>query len=69
MCSGKTAVAIALKHLFGFAHTQSDDVQQKKTGPKFVENIMDLLKTNKVVFADRYATELSSSNSHILIYS
>ncbi|KAG9086894.1 hypothetical protein FRC07_012960, partial [Ceratobasidium sp. 392] len=51
--SGKTAIAIALTHLFGFAHTQSDDVKQKKTGPKFVQNIMDLLKKNDVVFADR----------------
>ncbi|KAG8793817.1 hypothetical protein FRC12_001517 [Ceratobasidium sp. 428] len=51
--SGKTAIAIALTHLFGFTHTQSDDVKQKKTGPKFVQNIMDLLKKNDVVFADR----------------
>ncbi|KAG9075947.1 hypothetical protein FRC06_009799 [Ceratobasidium sp. 370] len=51
--SGKTAVAIALTHLFGFAHTQSDNVKQKKTGPKFVQNIMELLRKNDVVFADR----------------
>ncbi|QRW07501.1 tRNA ligase [Ceratobasidium sp. AG-Ba] len=49
----KTAVAIALKHLFDFGHTQSDDVKQKKTGPQFVKNVMDLLKKNDVVFADR----------------
>lgn len=46
-------MALALQDLFGFAHTQSDDVQQKKTGPKFVQNIMDLLKKHDVVFADR----------------
>lgn len=51
--SGKTAVALALKQLYGFGHTQSDDIKQKKTGPQFVQNIMDLLKRNDVVFADR----------------
>ncbi|KAG8733154.1 hypothetical protein FRC11_008359 [Ceratobasidium sp. 423] len=51
--SGKTAVALALKHLYGFGHTQSDDVKQKKTGPQFVKNVVELFENHDVVFADR----------------
>jgi tRNA ligase len=29
-CVGKTSVAVALSHIFGFGHTQSDDVHAKK---------------------------------------
>lgn len=50
---GKTAVAVGLVHLFGFAHTQSDDVKGKKTSPTFQRNITELLKKNDVVIADR----------------
>lgn len=50
---GKTAVAVALAHLFGFGHTQSDDIQGKKPGPRFVKNVVDLLKTHDVVIADK----------------
>ncbi|TIA91812.1 hypothetical protein E3P99_00954 [Wallemia hederae] len=53
---GKTAVAMALSKLYGFAHTQSDDVRTKKTGPTFEKNVADLLKKidgSDVVIADR----------------
>lgn len=56
---GKTSVAIALAHLFGFGHTQSDDVITKgkktKTAPIFESNVRDLLQGNgfDVVIADK----------------
>ncbi|TIC25832.1 hypothetical protein E3Q11_03262 [Wallemia mellicola] len=51
---GKTAVSLALCKLYGFAHTQSDDVKTKKTGPTFEKNVVELLKGDtKVVIADR----------------
>ncbi|KAJ1305166.1 hypothetical protein OPQ81_000197 [Rhizoctonia solani] len=51
--SGKTAVALALKHIYGFGHTQSDDIKQKRTGPQFVKNVVELFQSHDVVFADR----------------
>ena len=51
---GKTAVSVALAHIFKFGHTQSDDVRAKKPGPAFVRNVMELLKTHDVVIADKY---------------
>ncbi|CAE6427063.1 unnamed protein product [Rhizoctonia solani] len=51
--SGKTAVALALQHLYGIGHTQSDDVKQKKTGPQFVKNVVELFVNHDIVFADR----------------
>ncbi|KAM6492799.1 RNA ligase [Amanita muscaria] len=51
--SGKTAISVALAHVFGFAHTQSDDVRAKKPGPAFVRNVMDLLQNHSVVIADK----------------
>ncbi|KLT39031.1 hypothetical protein CC85DRAFT_288952 [Cutaneotrichosporon oleaginosum] len=51
---GKTTVGTALADLFGFAHTQSDDIVSKKsTAGKFKQNIVELLKTHNVVYADR----------------
>ncbi|KAK7034072.1 tRNA ligase [Paramarasmius palmivorus] len=50
---GKTTVAIALSHIFGFGHTQSDDVQAKKAAPVFLKNVTQLLKTYDVVIADK----------------
>jgi tRNA ligase len=55
---GKTAVAVALSHIFGFAHTQSDDVNAKKPAPIFIKNVMDLLKKHDVVIADKCAPAL-----------
>ncbi|KAF8162123.1 RNA ligase [Pholiota molesta] len=40
---GKTVVSVALAHLFGFGHTQSDDVHAKKPAPIFIKNVTNLL--------------------------
>lgn len=50
---GKTTLGLALGKLFGFGHTQSDDILSKKTAPTFKRNIVELLKTKDVVYADR----------------
>ncbi|KAF7341169.1 tRNA ligase [Mycena venus] len=51
--TGKTAVSVALAHIFGFGHTQSDDVRSKKPAPIFIKNVTNLLKTHDVVIADK----------------
>lgn len=50
---GKTAVSVALAHIFGFDHTQSDDVQVKKPAPVFIKNVIGLLNDHDVVIADK----------------
>ncbi|KAF8893696.1 RNA ligase-domain-containing protein [Gymnopilus junonius] len=50
---GKTAVSVALSHIFGFGHTQSDDVHVKKAAPVFIKNVIELLDKNDVVIADK----------------
>ena len=50
---GKTTVGVALAHLFGFAHVQSDDIAQKKAAPVFIKNVVQALKTHDVVIADK----------------
>lgn len=50
---GKTAISVALQKLFGFGHTQSDDVRVKKSAPVFIQNVMKELKTHDVVIADK----------------
>lgn len=50
---GKTLIGLTLNDLFGFGHTQSDDVTTKKTAPTFLRNIASLLEKNDVVYADR----------------
>ncbi|KAJ6462455.1 RNA ligase-domain-containing protein [Mycena sanguinolenta] len=57
---GKTAVSVALTHIFGFGHTQSDDVRAKKPAPVFLKNVTALLKTHDVVIADK--------NNHIKVH-
>ena len=44
---------MALSHLFGFGHTQSDDVTVKKAAPAFLKNVAGLLKNHDVVIADK----------------
>ena len=51
---GKTSVSVALEHLFGFGHTQSDDFKSKKAAPQFIKNVKALLKTHDVVIADKW---------------
>ncbi|KAG6335866.1 hypothetical protein ID866_3231 [Astraeus odoratus] len=50
---GKTAVSVALAHLFSFGHTESDDVSGKKAGSAFIRNVTELLKKYHVVIADK----------------
>ncbi|KAH9848984.1 RNA ligase-domain-containing protein [Lenzites betulinus] len=50
---GKTSVAVALTHLFGFGHVQSDDIQAKKPAPIFLKNVTQALKKHRVVIADK----------------
>ncbi|GJJ07053.1 hypothetical protein Clacol_001252 [Clathrus columnatus] len=50
---GKTSIAVALKHLFNFGHTQSDDVKAKRPAPIFLKNVADLLRKHDVVIADK----------------
>ncbi|ORY25650.1 RNA ligase-domain-containing protein [Naematelia encephala] len=49
----KTQIGLALSTLFGFGHTQSDDVMTKRTAPGFLKNITELFARNDVVYADR----------------
>ena len=51
--TGKTSVSLALAHIFGFGHTQSDDVHVKKSAPVFIRNVVDLLQKHDVVIADK----------------
>ena len=56
---GKTTISVALTKLFGFAHTQSDDVVPKgkkaKASQIFEGNVLKLLQAEgvKVVIADK----------------
>ena len=44
---------MALSHLFGFGHAQSDNIKAGKPAPIFQKNIIELLKSYNVVIADR----------------
>jgi tRNA ligase len=54
---GKTAVAVALSNLFGFGHTQSDDVapagKKGRTASAFENNVKQLLESKDTVIADK----------------
>ncbi|KAJ7594862.1 RNA ligase-domain-containing protein [Mycena floridula] len=50
---GKTTVAVALAKIFGFGHTQSDDVRAKKPAPVFIKKVVGLLGEFDVVIADK----------------
>lgn len=51
---GKTSVSLALAKLFGWGHTQSDDVRsKKKSAPIFLKNVEGLLEYHDVVIADK----------------
>ena len=54
---GKTSISIALAHIFGFGHTQSDDVL---AAPAFIRNVTNLLYEHDVVIADKYVVFLYS---------
>ncbi|KAI2790231.1 hypothetical protein POX_d05738 [Penicillium oxalicum] len=51
---GKTTIAIALVHLFGWAHLQNDNIPKQKGKPqKFAFEITKAMATHPVVVADR----------------
>ncbi|PHH61655.1 hypothetical protein CDD81_8066 [Ophiocordyceps australis] len=62
---GKTTLARALTHLFGWGHIQNDNITGPKRPPRFNKYILDELKHYKVAFADRNNT--GASERHQLI--
>lgn len=50
---GKTTIALALDHLFGWGHIQNDNISGKGRPPRFTKAILDQLTDHPVVFADR----------------
>ena len=50
---GKTTIAIALSHLFGWGHVQNDNITGKGRPPRFTKEVLTQLETMPVVFADR----------------
>lgn len=50
---GKTTLALALSHLFGWGHIQNDNISGKGRPPRFTKAVLDQLKDHPVVFADR----------------
>jgi tRNA ligase len=50
---GKTTVAIALKHLFGWGLVQNDNITGPKRPPRFTKALMEELEKQPVAFADR----------------
>ncbi|KAF9349431.1 hypothetical protein BGX26_012267 [Mortierella sp. AD094] len=52
---GKTTVSVALSKLLGWKHVSSDDFHhfRKSSGQKFINEVVEQLKSNTVVIADR----------------
>jgi len=50
---GKTTVAVALQHLFGWGHVQNDNIVGKNRPPRFTKEVLTQLEEKPVVFADR----------------
>ncbi len=50
---GKTTIAVALTHLFGWGHVQNDNITGKNRPPRFTQEALDQLKEKPVVYADR----------------
>jgi len=50
---GKTTIALALSHLFGWGHVQNDNIQGKGRPPRFTRGVLGQLEELPVVFADR----------------
>lgn len=51
---GKTTLAVALQHLFGWGHVQNDNIIGKNRPPRFTRAVTELLENDvPVVFADR----------------
>jgi tRNA ligase len=65
--AGKTSTAVALKHLFGCGHTQSDDIKAKKPAPVFLQNVKNLLMQHDVVITDKQVFSHIPQSSCLLI--
>ncbi|KAK3318895.1 fungal tRNA ligase phosphodiesterase domain-containing protein [Apodospora peruviana] len=50
---GKTTIALALSHLFGWGHIQNDNITGSKRPPRFTKAVLDQLDELPAVFADR----------------
>ena len=50
---GKTTIALALTHLFGWGHVQNDNITGKGRPPRFTKEVLAQLVEKPVVFADR----------------
>ncbi|CAK7262960.1 tRNA ligase [Sporothrix epigloea] len=50
---GKTTLAVALGHLFGYGHIQNDNIKGTKRPPRFTRMVLDELQTHTAVIADR----------------
>jgi len=50
---GKTTIAVALTHLFGWGHVQNDNITGPKRPPRFTKAIIDQLEDCPAVVADR----------------
>jgi tRNA ligase len=50
---GKTTIALALTHLFGWGHVQNDNITGKGRPPRFTKEVLTQLETVPVVLADR----------------
>ncbi|KAK1768060.1 tRNA ligase 1 [Phialemonium atrogriseum] len=50
---GKTTLAVALAHLFGWGHIQNDNITGPKRPPRFTKAVLDQLEECQAVVADR----------------
>src|SRR5262249_8690591 len=50
---GKTTIALALTHLFGWGHIQNDNITGPKRPPRFTKALLDELDEHPAAFADR----------------
>ncbi|GAB7338630.1 hypothetical protein MBLNU457_5363t1 [Dothideomycetes sp. NU457] len=50
---GKTTVAVALTHLFGWGQIQNDNIQGKSRPPRFAQAVVEGLSKHPVMIADR----------------
>lgn len=50
---GKTTIAVALQHLFGWGIVQNDNIVGKNRPPRFTKAVLDLLEELPVAYADR----------------
>ena len=50
---GKTTIALALEHLFGWGHIQNDNISGKGRPPRFTKAVLGELVNHPAVFADR----------------